>query len=109
MAPKGFVPSIFLERFCVLEKGFDMSYYTIDVVSVKLQRPRSRRSPKTTMAISWFGLKEQVEMACSQGSQYGSSFGSVGFIMGSIVKRHSLHESSSVVAPVNIRRVVDKR
>lgn len=29
--------------------------------------------------------------------------------MGSIVKRHSLHESSSVAAPVNIRRVVDKR
>lgn len=53
---------MFLERFCVLKKGLDMSYYTIDVVSVKVQRLRSRRSPKTTMGISWFELKEQVEI-----------------------------------------------
>lgn len=29
--------------------------------------------------------------------------------MGSIVKRHSLHKSSSVVAPVNIVKDFDKR
>lgn len=33
IALKTFVPSIFLERFCILEKGLDMTYCTVFIVS----------------------------------------------------------------------------
>lgn len=49
---KTFVPSIFLERFCILEKGLDMTYYTVFIISAVAPANQIELLPKTAMTIS---------------------------------------------------------